>query len=440
MTERVRVAVVGGGLSGLFTAVELGRRGIEAVVLDAGATPGGVAATVSVDGFSVEPAAGAVTVPHPHMGPILSAAEVDLTPAVDASQRYVLTRRGLVALPASPKAVLSPVVPWHAKLRAAAEPLVRTERPADDETLATFLGRRFGHTAGATLAMLMASGVYAGDPDRLSARSAFPMLAGLETSHGSVLRGALALRRQAPGGPRPASHLPTGGMAAMAATLAGHLGDRHRPGVAVSAVRPGDGGWQVDGDLPMRADHVVVATSPARAAVMLGELLAEVLSQARAAPVAVVALGGRSDEAQGRVIPPGFGYLAAPGASRVAAGCLFESSYAPGRAPDGHWLLKVIAGGARHPQVMGWDDDRLVAETVAEVGAALRVDLAPDFTHVIRHRPGIPQYEVGHSAWLSTLDRLTADRPGLHLTGWAYRGVGLTHLATDAVRIAAEIG
>jgi oxygen-dependent protoporphyrinogen oxidase len=89
---------------------------------------------------------------------------------------------------------------------------------------------------------------------------------------------------------------------------------------------------------------------------------------------------------------------------------------------------------------MGWDDDRLVAETVAEVGAALRVDLAPDFTHVIQHRPGIPQYEVGHSAWLSTLDRLTADRPGLHLTGWAYRGVGLTHLATDAVRIAAEIG
>lgn len=433
------MAVVGGGLSGLFTAVELGRHGIETVVLDAGASPGGVAATVTSDGFTVEPAAGAVTLPHPHLGPILDAAGVELTPAVDASLRYVVTGEGLVALPASPRALLSPVIPGHAKMRAAVEPLVRTGPIGDDETLATFMRRRFGHTAGATLAMLTASGVYAGDPERLSARSAFPMLAGLEVSHGSVLRGVLARRREAPKGPRPSSHLPVGGMSMLAGTLARHLGAGYRSAVAVSAVRRGDDGWLVDGDISLRADHVVVTTSPARAAAILGDRFAEVLGRARAAPVAVVALGGKVPADGNAPVPPGFGYLAAPGASRIAAGCLFESSYAPSRAPDGHWLLKVIAGGARHPEVMGWDDDRLISDSVAEVGAALGVDLAPEMTRVIRHHPGIPQYEVGHSGWLATLDRMAGAHPGLHLSGWAYRGVGLAHLATDAVRIAGEL-
>ncbi|HEY5889037.1 MAG TPA: hypothetical protein VIT24_14965, partial [Acidimicrobiales bacterium] len=64
---------------------------------------------------------------------------------------------------------------------------------------------------------------------------------------------------------------------------------------------------------------------------------------------------------------------------------------------------------------------------------------APELAHVIRHHPGIPQYEVGHGPVLAALDTAVATRPGLHLTGWAYRGVGVTNLATDAVRVADAI-
>ena len=56
---KVRVAVVGGGLAGFFTASELMEAGVEdVVVLDRNDQPGGVARTVKLDGYDLEPAAG----------------------------------------------------------------------------------------------------------------------------------------------------------------------------------------------------------------------------------------------------------------------------------------------------------------------------------------------------------------------------------------------
>ena len=378
-----------------------------------------------------------MTAPHPHLGPILAEAGVSLHPAVDPGVRYVLDRSGLIPIKASPASLLAPLIGWRAKARAMAEPMVRSSPAIDDEPLGGFLRRRFGGEAGTVVATLLAAGVYAGDPERLSARAAFPHLVALADSHGSVVRGAVARRRAArsSGVGRPSMQLPDGGMSGMADTLAARLGDRFRTGAAVAGIGRGDDGtWRLESDEPVVASQVVVTVAPHQAAPLLGGGLAEQLSALPAAPVAVVAAGGRGDP-----LPPGFGYLVAPGAGRVVVGCLFESSYAPERAPAGHWLAKVIVGGARHPEAVDQDDATLVGGVLAELGSALGFEPAPELAHVIRHRPGIPQYEVGHGPALAALDAAVATRPGLHLTGWAYRGVGVTNLATDAVRVADAI-
>ena len=388
-------------------------------------------------GYAIEPAAGTVTAPHPHLGPILAEAGVSLHPAVDPGVRYVLDGSGLIPIKASPASLLAPLIGWRAKARAMAEPVVRSAPAIDDEPLGGFLRRRFGGEAGTVVATLLAAGVYAGDPERLSARAAFPHLVALADSHGSVVRGAVARRRAArsSGVGRPSMRLPDGGMSGMVDTLAARLGDRFRTGAAVTGIGRGDDGtWRLDSDDPVVASQVVVTVAPHQAAPLLGGGLAEQLSALSAAPVAVVAVGGRGDP-----LPPGFGYLVAPGAGRVVVGCLFESSYAPERAPAGHWLAKVIVGGARHREAVDQDDATLVGGVLAELGSALGFEPAPELAHVIRHRPGIPQYEVGHGPALAALDAAVATRPGLHLTGWAYRGVGVTNLATDAVRVADAI-
>lgn len=431
----MRVVVVGGGLSGLFTASELLSEGIgDVVVLERSSQPGGVARTTRRDGFMLEPAAGSVSLPHPHLSPILDRIGAEMF-AIErgAAARYVFVDDRLVRVPASPRALLAPVVPWNSKLRVLAEPLIGRAPQGLEESLQMFCERRFGRTTGAMLAWLMASGVYAGDPELLSARSAFPILVGLEDHHGSVMRGAISRRRSRPSGVTPRSHVPRGGMAALAETAASSLGSRFRGGFSVESVRRDGTEWVVEGDESMRADAVVVAARPEDAARILDGDLADHLIRLTSSPVAVIGLGG-----VGGSVPPGFGALIGPG-PLATLGVLFESSYGPDRAPDGSWLIKVIAGGATRPEVIDWDDGALIDRILEEASLILGRELDPSFTEVVRHQPGIPQPEIGHAEWLSTVDRLLADRPGLHLTGWGYRGVGLTHLATDAVRVAKAV-
>lgn len=431
------VVIVGGGLAGLFTASELLHAGVDdVVVLEAGDAPGGVARTIQRDGYSLEPAAGTLLLPHPHLTPVLERIGATTLPAVDAGIRHVFTRGRLVTLPSSPRAAFAPLVPWADKLRALKEPFVRSSSP-EDESLDSFLRRRLGDGLGGTLAWVAASGVFAGDPTRLSARAAFPAIVGLEDLGGSIVRGGIKrLRNRPKGATRPTSHVPAGGMTGVAEAGATRLGDRLLLGRAVESVRRVDGGWEIRGSETITARHLVLATRPSAAGRVLSGEIADVLSRTTAAPVTVVGLGGMRRRLH---LPAGFGALTGPDAGFATLGVLFESSYAPSRSPDGASLAKVIAGGATRPDVFDWDDDRLLATLVHEVSRIIGSDIDPDFVEIVRHREGIPQYEAGHLAWLAELDRLTAAAPGLHLTGWGYRGVGVAHLATDAVATARRI-
>jgi len=429
-----KVIVVGGGLAGLFTAAELQRRGGEAVVLEASAVPGGVAQTVKEDGYVLEPAASSVLLPNPDLSPILDAAGVEMVPAAEAAkQRYVYTRGRLVEIPESPALLLSPLVSWKAKLRAMCEPWVRTPPPNGDESIQGFFSRRFGAEVGALGSTLMAHGVFAGDPERLSMRGAFPKMVALEDEAGSMIKGGIARMRQRPKGkPRSTVHVAAGGMAGMAETMAAHLGDSYRSGWPVASIERDGEGWVVHGAGEERGDAVVVAVPPHAAEPIVPPDLSGVIAGRTSAPVAVVGIGGRTADLP---IPSGFGVLVGPDADVHALGILFESRYAPGRAPKLHTLAKGIYGGAADPVVLERSDEDLVALFVEETSRVCGVEVKPSWTKVIRQMPGIPQYDVGHVAWIEKLDTALSEWPGLHMTGWGYRGIGLSGLATDAVRL-----
>jgi protoporphyrinogen/coproporphyrinogen III oxidase len=430
----LRVVVVGGGLSGLFTGSHLTAAGLDdVVVVEASPHAGGVTRTVRRDGFSLEPGVGSFSLPDPGLSPILDRAGVETKPVV-AGARYVFTDGELMELEPSPRLLLTPLLSLPAKLRAAAEILVPS-RTNPEESLAGFCRRRFGRGAGDMVSWLMASGVFAGDPTRLSAMAAFPVLEELELEASSVIRGALRRRRRMTSRQPRSLHVAVGGMARLADQVADTMGDRFRPDFAVKAVRQHGDRWVVEGPEKIAADIVVLAVSPQAAAELVDSDLAGVLSRARSAPVAVVGLGGPGSSP----FPSGFGALIGPDENLATRGVLFESSYAPDRAPNGSWFVKAIVGGATRPDVSTWSEQRVADHTIREAGIISGGDVAPSFVEAIWHQPGIPQYETGHLHWLSNLDALVGSRPGLRVTGWGYRGVGVASLAMEATRLAREI-
>jgi len=432
------VIVVGGGFSGLLTAIEFGRRGISATVVEATDLPGGVARTVREDGYLLEPAAGTFMLPHPDLSPLLYTAGVNLVESPASARRRWAFRHGAIhELKDSPAIALSPVLSWRAKFRVLREPWVHTAPPDGDESLLHFMCRRMGHETGTMIANVMAHGVFAGDPSVMSARAAFAKLVALEDEAGSLIRGGIArMGAREKGTPRATAHTAPDGMASVAAQLADFLGDRYRGSFPVTSVRPKGSGWLVEGPETLEADAVVIALAPDAASRIVPDDLAPLLSGRPTAKVAIVGLGGKACDMP---VPPGFGFLTGPGEPIHALGILFESEYAAKRAPEGCRMVKAIYGGDADPRVMSLSDDELIATSISELSTAIGVPVRPSFTKVVRQQSGIPQYRIGHPAWLANLEDSLLAHPGLEFTGWGYRGIGVSSLATDAVRAADEL-
>jgi oxygen-dependent protoporphyrinogen oxidase len=432
-----QVIVVGGGLGGLLVGAELKRRGLDPLVIEAGDRPGGVAHTIREGGYLLEPAAGSLLLPNPDLSPIFEAAEVPIVPAAaEAKTRYVYDRGILFEIPESPKFLFTRLVSWRAKFRAAREPWISTPPPPGEESVLDFLTRRFGSDVGRIGADLMAHGVFAGDPASLSMEAAFPRVVALEAEAQSVVRGGLRRRKARPEGtPRASVHVPAEGMADVAARLAGHLGERFVTNRPVESIRHENDAWTVEWEGGREtAAAVVVALPPADATRIVPDALSKLLADRPAAEVVVVGLGGPESSLR---LPNGFGALAGPDSGIRGLGILFESSYAPGRAPTGHQLAKGIYGGAADPELTERSDEEIVSQMCADLEKVLGNPVSPTWTRVVRS--SIPQYPIGHAAWMRQIDEQLNAHAGLHLAGWGYRGIGVSSLGADAVRLASDI-
>jgi hypothetical protein len=297
------------------------------------------------------------------------------------------------------------------------------------------------------------TGVFAGDPEQLSLRAAFPKLAALEAEGGLVRGSALRMLRRALGQEerrgegRPRLSAPQGGMSALVDALAREIGPRlrlGRPAVAVEveaggrarALRFADGGREP-------YDLVVLATPAPAAARLVSDAsreLARLLDSIPYAPVAAVHLGYRRAELHTADVDggdrlDGFGFLVARGEEMRILGAVFESVIWPSRAPDGHVLIRCILGGTRDPAVLELDDRALIEHAHRDLERALGLGALPVHRHVVR---AIAQYTLGHIDRVARAEEL-ADPLGVVLAGASYHGVAVNACAADAGRVAHRV-
>ena len=441
---RVRVAVVGGGGAGLAVAAWLERdHGVrEVAVFEASERPGGKVATRWDGAFCLEwgPQGFLDAAPDTlELADHLGLGEAIVRAGDRSAARYIVRAGRPRRVPVSPPAfLLSGVLPPAARLRVLLEPFARPH-PGGDETVRAFAVRRIGRVAADVLVDAMVTGVFAGDPARLSLASTFPRMAAMEAEHGSLTRAMLARRRGGGGPSGPAGTLSTfrRGMGALATAAARALGGRLRTGTPVEAIeRLGNGRFRLrfpGGEA--EADRVVVATPAADAARLLRPTAPEAVPALEAmetAPVAVVMTAYRPGNGFGRPVE-GFGVLVPGGEPLGVLGTLYCHSIFPGQAPDGWLLLRTLLGGARDPGAAALDDRALLARTRRALAAILGADPEPDRYWIVRHPAAIAQYTVGHAGRVAHAEA-AARRAGIELAGSAYRGVSVN----DCIRRARE--
>ena len=425
MAEAADVVVVGGGLAGIAAALELQAQGRKVLVLERAAVLGGKLGTQHTEHGHFPTGPTSFNGRHAVFWKLLGHLGLDgearrLSPASGA--RYVVRGGGLRALKPNPISVLSTsALSFGDKVKLATDFFSRRKGAPgveEDESLDTFLERRFGRELVDHFFAAVLSGIFAGDLKRLSAASCMPALVTAEKEYGSVLRGALKALRQSEDGSRPGLYTFEAGMGRIAEVAAEKLTWRGQ--VAVERLRPEGAGVRVEGTwkgapLAVDASRVVLATEAAPAAELLSAWLPQASAVLKQLPYAPVALVHWADPEGVSKLPLGFGYLTPPVEQCFALGTLFVGDL----LAEPNRRFSTFVGGAMFPERAGLDDQAMAAGVDGDLkkltGGALGKLAA-----VTRWSAGVFQPPVGHARLLAALDQAMAGQP-VALAG-SYRG------------------
>ena len=448
MTRNVQALVIGGGISGLVCANALQKTGIEVLLVEASARPGGVINSVVRNGYLLElgPQSFSGTSQLRSLCAELGIAD-QLLEAPARAPRYVLVNRTLKAVPMSPPAFFtSSLINGSTKWALVRDIFGKSAPPDADESIAVFVRRKFSDQLLERLVGPFVSGVYAGDPEQLSLRSAFPQLYEAEKAAGSIVRGMMKLAKSKKG-PRERATLNTfrEGNETLVRTLANQLGARLLIGTAAANIyRQNDGSFHISleggHNDSVSAKSVVLATPTDVAGKLLSQLdpLFEThLTAVEYAAVAAVSLGYAKEDVGHSL--DGFGFLVPRSSGLRILGTVWNSSLFPGRAPEGHALLTTFVGGATDPSAAKLSSEELSNIVHGEIAPLLAIKNPPAFCNVTIWPRALPQYNLGHADRLTSINKSLARFRGLFLTGNYLRGPAIGACVEQALAVAEEV-
>jgi oxygen-dependent protoporphyrinogen oxidase len=430
-----KVAVVGAGISGLCVAYRAHKAGAEVTLFDALDRVGGNIHTVKNGPYMCEYGPNSLMANgeiFELVGDLaLQHKILETKPA--AKKRYILRDGKPVALPGSVvQGLTTKAFSVGGRLRILKEPFISSTTSAI-ESVYDFVERRLGREMADYAIDPFVSGIYAGDPRKLSLTNAFPKFHNLEATSGGFIRGALW------GKPVPAKPVPEGsprmfsfegGMQTLVDEISGGFVDLRLETPVESFVRQ-NGGYAVNGE---KFDGVALCT-PARATSRLIEALdtdaANEIGSVYYPPIAVVYASYKKEQV--RVDPNGFGILIPGVEKRDILGALFTSSVFDGRAPEDEHLFTIFIGGSRRPELCDNDDDKIFDIATSELASIMRITGAPVFTDIKRWERSIPQYNIGYEKVTAAVERVQDQNPGLVVCSNFYKGIAVGECVKNSI-------
>ncbi len=444
--------IIGAGLSGLTTAYYLKQAGFSVQLIEARPQIGGRIQTVNTDGWQVDIGANTALLSSQPLDTLID--ELGLRDQVlvanDASKNRFVVRGGkLWALPTSLGDFLTtPIVSPLAKLGLLLEPF--RARATHEESVADFVARRLGKEWRDWVLDPFISGIFAGNPAKISAQAAFHRIWILEKDYGSLFKGMIARMKAKKAARQAGDYVASGnmisfkaGMSTLTQALAAKLADDIRveaPVVQLSQID--DGCWQAQTleGLGYTGKKVIVTLDAPDAAKLLRPLsstAADLLASMESPPLAVVALG--FDEAQIAHPLNGFGCLIPRALGIPTLGAIFSSRIFSGRTPDGKVLLSCFLGGSRNPMVANWSEEEIVAQVVKDLTPLLGITGMPEFSKVQLWKHAIAQYHLGHFDKVEAIRHaLIKDTPNIITRANWHEGISIPDVVANAERFARQ--
>ncbi|MCW2494634.1 protoporphyrinogen oxidase [Jatrophihabitans sp.] len=449
-----RVAVVGGGISGLSAAWALSGLGHEVTVFEAAAEVGGKLRRESVAGFPIDVGAESILARRPEGLALID--ELGLTDAVVHPQtitaglrvggrRRAMPAHTMMGIPADLDALRSAdVLTDHGLERVAGEPGLPPLPPlTDDVSVGDLVRDRLGNEVADRLVEPLLGGVYAGRADALSLRATMPVLAAELAEGGSLIEAAGRVVARGSRNPAtgPVFASLQGGVGRLPVELVGAGRFEVQSGVTVRAVRRTPAGFALEiGAVPdsrlVEFDGVVLAVPAAKAARLLRSLAPAAAAELDAVETASMAIA--SFAFSGIELPAGSGLLVGM-REGLAVKAVTVSSQKWSLETGGLTMLRASVGRIGESQVLQRDDADLIQLVRHDLLELLGVAAEPVDAIVTRWGGGLPQYGVGHIERVARIRAALDAVPGLGICGATFDGIGIPACIATARAAAAVV-
>lgn len=460
-----RIAIIGGGISGLSAAYRLSQSllsqegRVEIHVYETSDRFGGVIQTEQQDGLLMEGGPDSFITAAPwalelcrELG--LAGDLIETNPEV--RQSFILSRDRLIPVPRGfylmapakvSEALRTPLLSLPGKIRMACEWFIPPRKGDGDESLASFVRRRFGRETLERIAQPMIAGIYTADPEELSLEATFPHFLQMEREYGSVIR-ALAKRKDIAAskasGPRYSLFLTLkGGLESLISALIRQMPQVcFHPSTKVVRLEK-NSCWKIllEKRGIIEADIVCLAISASLAAKLLSHTAGDIAGQLRRIPYETVATVNLAFHKKDITHPlNGLGYVVPSVEKKKIIGCTFSSIKFPGRTQNSETiLLRAFLGGKASRALLESDDEKVAQAVCGEVRKQLEISAEPLSVMMSRWPESLPQYRVGHRQVVEGIFAALRDFPGLYLTGNAYGGTGIPDCIRHASQTADQI-
>jgi oxygen-dependent protoporphyrinogen oxidase len=454
-----RIAVIGGGISGLsaaFTLEKHRRKGIplEYVLLESSNRFGGVIQTERLDGCVLEAGPDSFLTEKPWAADLCRELGLgdQLIGSNDAERKtYLLVKKRLVSIPDGlmfmvPTRLVptffSPLFSWRTKLRILREWFYRRGENHEESTVANFVQRHYGREMVERVADPLLAGVYGGSADELSVLSVLPRFLEMEQKYGSLGKGMVAMRKRrgASAGAPLFTSLKQGIQQMVDALLAQIPEPMRRTDARIQSVSREAGHWQVVSNGGSEEFDAVIVATPAYVTADLLHSETELTKELSAIPYSssmTVILGYEADIRAS--LPLGFGFLVPRTGNLHILAATFVHNKFPHRAPADRALIRCFLGGNREEEILRRSDDEIQSVVLRELAQVLGLQAAPLLVRISRWRKAMAQYPVGHSSRIARIRNLLAQASGLALAGNAYSGIGVPDCIRSGSEAAAKV-
>jgi len=434
--------VIGSGISGLVTSFWLKKRGLDVCVFEKEKEVGGSIKTVKKDGFLVELGPNTVLDNTPYLKEIVETLNIEdslIYAKKINKKRYIFKDGRLIPLPSNPfNFFFSPIFSLKSKLKIFKEPFI--ERAEKEETIAEFARRRLGEEVLNFAVGPFVSGVYAGDPERLSVQWATKKIYALEKNYGSLIKGAIAKRK----GPSPSKGLFSfkNGLFELVENLKNFNGNIYLETEAEEII-PLNGKYKVigkrnDKKIEIETKGVVITGDSISQWKILKKLDESCpLNDIPYAGVVILGIGYKGGDVGHKL--DGFGFLIPQIYGKKLLGCLFSSSLFDGRAPYGYVLLTCFLGGALHQEVLNLKEDEILNYTLNELNPILDIKGSPAFYLMKKWERAIPQYNIGHRKYIEWRKNFYEKFKNIYISGNILDGISVADCITNSTELAKNI-